>query len=97
MRGHPLFPGDSEIDQIFKIFRYIFPQSSMWHDTDVILSILGTPSEDNWPGISSLPDYKPTFPHWNGQELTETVPGLDEDGIDLIRVRAAFVTLSLHL
>lgn len=22
MRGHPLFPGDSEIDQIFKIFRY---------------------------------------------------------------------------
>ena len=21
MRGHPLFPGDSEIDQIFKIFR----------------------------------------------------------------------------
>jgi len=68
MRGHPLFPGDSEIDQIFKIFR-----------------ILGTPGEESWPGISQLPDYKPTFPHWNGQELTETVPGLDEDGIDLVR------------
>ena len=24
MRGHPLFPGDSEIDQIFKIFRCVF-------------------------------------------------------------------------
>ena len=23
MRGHPLFPGDSEIDQIFKIFQYV--------------------------------------------------------------------------
>ena len=23
MRGHPLFPGDSEIDQIFKIFRSV--------------------------------------------------------------------------
>jgi cyclin-dependent kinase len=23
MRGMPLFPGDSEIDQIFKIFRYV--------------------------------------------------------------------------
>ena len=22
-RGHPLFPGDSEIDQIFKIFKYV--------------------------------------------------------------------------
>ncbi len=22
-RGRPLFPGDSEIDQIFKIFRYV--------------------------------------------------------------------------
>ncbi|EKM51416.1 uncharacterized protein PHACADRAFT_263526 [Phanerochaete carnosa HHB-10118-sp] len=68
MRGHPLFPGDSEIDQIFKIFR-----------------TLGTPGEESWPGISQLPDYKPTFPHWNGEDLTETVPGLDEDGIDLLR------------
>ena len=24
MRGIPLFPGDSEIDQIFKIFRSVF-------------------------------------------------------------------------
>lgn len=24
LRGAPLFPGDSEIDQIFKIFRYFF-------------------------------------------------------------------------
>ncbi|GJE95269.1 cyclin-dependent kinase domain-containing protein [Phanerochaete sordida] len=68
MRGHPLFPGDSEIDQIFKIFR-----------------ILGTPNEESWPGLSQLPDYKPTFPHWGGQELTETVPGLDDDGLDLLR------------
>lgn len=27
MRGHPLFPGDSEIDQIFKIFRYVLSAS----------------------------------------------------------------------
>lgn len=25
MHGHPLFPGDSEIDQIFKIFRSVLP------------------------------------------------------------------------
>jgi len=43
----PLFPGDSEIDQLFRIFR-----------------IMGTPTESNWPGVSSLPDYKPVFPKW---------------------------------
>jgi len=37
----PLFQGDSEIDQLFRIFR-----------------VLKTPTEDLWPGVSSLPDYK---------------------------------------
>jgi cyclin-dependent kinase len=68
MRGHPLFPGDSEIDQIFKIFR-----------------ILGTPSEQTWPGVSALPDYKPTFPQWSKQSLTQVVPVLDEAGIDMLQ------------
>ncbi|KAK7696494.1 Cyclin-dependent kinase catalytic subunit [Cerrena zonata] len=67
-RGHPLFPGDSEIDQIFKIFK-----------------ILGTPNEDTWPGVRQLPDYKPTFPQWAAQELAHQVPGLDDDGLELLR------------
>ena len=37
----PLFPGDSEIDELFRIFR-----------------VLGTPSEESWPGVTRLPDYK---------------------------------------
>uniref|UniRef100_A0A4W6FX47 cyclin-dependent kinase n=1 Tax=Lates calcarifer TaxID=8187 RepID=A0A4W6FX47_LATCA len=40
-----LFPGDSEIDQLFRIFR-----------------TLGTPDETVWPGVTSMPDYKPSFP-----------------------------------
>ncbi|KAG9877939.1 cell division control protein 2 serine/threonine protein kinase, partial [Aureobasidium melanogenum] len=44
----PLFPGDSEIDEIFKIFR-----------------ILGTPTEVDWPGVTSFPDFKPSFPKWS--------------------------------
>ena len=44
--GKPLFQGDSEIDQIFKIF-----------------SVLGTPDETSWPGVTGLPDYKPTSPN----------------------------------
>eukprot|EP01018_Ginkgo_biloba_P020448 Gb_39785 [translate_table: standard] len=43
----PLFPGDSEIDELFKIFR-----------------VLGTPNEETWPGVTSLPDFKSAFPKW---------------------------------
>ncbi|TFK24462.1 Pkinase-domain-containing protein [Coprinopsis marcescibilis] len=68
MQGAPLFPGDSEIDQIFKIFR-----------------IMGTPNEQIWPGVSQLPDYKPTFPQWSRQELTKVVPALDEVGLDILK------------
>ncbi|KAJ1845631.1 Cyclin-dependent kinase catalytic subunit [Coemansia sp. RSA 2708] len=64
----PLFPGDSEIDEIFKIFR-----------------ILGTPTEEIWPDVTSLPDYKPSFPKWQGKNLTDLLPGLDADGIDLLK------------
>ncbi|KAJ5899542.1 Cyclin-dependent kinase 1 [Penicillium taxi] len=62
----PLFPGDSEIDEIFKIFR-----------------ILGTPNEEDWPGVTSLPDYKATFPKWKRPDAP-LVPGLEEAGLQLI-------------
>ncbi|KJA15894.1 hypothetical protein HYPSUDRAFT_47949 [Hypholoma sublateritium FD-334 SS-4] len=68
MQGTPLFPGDSEIDQIFKIFR-----------------ILGTPSEDSWPGVSQLPDYKSTFPQWSRQDVSRIVPTLDDAGLDMLK------------
>ncbi|KAI9657846.1 MAG: Cyclin-dependent kinase catalytic subunit [Alyxoria varia] len=66
----PLFPGDSEIDEIFKIFR-----------------ILGTPSEADWPGVTSFPDFKPSFPKWTRPADSGLLPegaALDEDGIDLL-------------
>lgn len=61
--------GDSEIDEIFKIFR-----------------ILGTPTDENWPNVGSLPDYKPDFPKWPAVPLSKVVPQLDEHGIDLLQV-----------
>ncbi|RKP03094.1 hypothetical protein CXG81DRAFT_9981 [Caulochytrium protostelioides] len=63
----PLFPGDSEIDQIFRIFR-----------------LLGTPSEKQWPGVSSLPDWSAVFPHWGPKSLEAAVPGLEPAGLDLL-------------
>ncbi|XP_023234909.1 cyclin-dependent kinase 1-like [Centruroides sculpturatus] len=64
----PLFHGDSEIDQLFRIFR-----------------TLSTPTEDIWPGVSQMPDYKPIFPRWKQNILLTYVPQLDTSGIDLLQ------------
>ncbi|KAJ9576907.1 hypothetical protein L9F63_006525, partial [Diploptera punctata] len=50
--GKPLFRGDSEIDQLFRIFRNI-----------------ETPTEEIWPGVSKLPDYKASFPNWTQNNI----------------------------
>lgn len=63
----PLFPGDSEIDELFKIFK-----------------VLGTPTEETFPGVSSFRDYKTTFPKWRPMVLGALVPHLDSDGVDLL-------------
>lgn len=34
--------------------------------------------------MRALPDYKTTFPQWSAVDLSKAVPGLDEDGIDLL-------------
>jgi len=90
----PLFPGDCEIDELFRIFR--FPplpwdgalcygdstsfSASGWHRT------LGTPCDEVWPGVTSLPDYKTTFGQWKPQDMASIVPGLDALGLDLLSV-----------
>ncbi|KAF2729443.1 Pkinase-domain-containing protein [Polyplosphaeria fusca] len=63
----PLFPGDSEIDEIFKIFR-----------------ILGTPGENEWPGVTSFPDFKPSFPKWERTDIADICNSLDDLGLDLL-------------
>jgi cyclin-dependent kinase len=93
LRGAPLFPGDSEIDQIFRIFRYvdfltrIVPLSTQRLHTE--RRILGTPNEETWPGVKQLPDYKPTFPQWSACDLTKTVVGVDQVGGELLQVRVS--------
>ena len=69
----PLFPGDSEIDELFKIFR-----------------VLGTPTEETWPGVSQLPDYKSTFPKWARQDWDKVAPSLDPLALDLLSQMLAF-------
>ena len=87
LKGMPLFNGDSEIDQIFKIFRSA-PLPSARRKISRPCSVLGTPDDHIWPGVSELPDYKPTFPQWSPQPLVSVIPRLDEHGYDVLQVRS---------
>ena len=80
----PLFPGDSEIDEIFKIFRYVIMSLQHYRRLLTCRSILGTPSEQDWPGVTSFPDFKPSFPKWNRTDIASIVTNLDDSGLDLL-------------
>ncbi|ELU06525.1 hypothetical protein CAPTEDRAFT_148267 [Capitella teleta] len=75
VKKRPLFHGDSEIDQLFRIFR-----------------TLTTPTEETWPGVTSLPDYKPTFPNWKTNTLAQSVKTLNADGLDLLQKTLTYDT-----
>jgi len=63
----PLFAGDSEIDELFRIFR-----------------VLGTPTDELWPGVSNYRDFKPTFPKWAPRPLSQVITDLEPDGLNLL-------------
>jgi len=69
--GQALFPGDSEIDTIFKIFK-----------------LLGTPTDETWPGVSTLREFTQRFPKWKDTGLADirraSLPSMGDDGIDLL-------------
>jgi cyclin-dependent kinase 7 len=62
----PYFPGDSDIDQLGKIF-----------------AALGTPTEEIWPGVTSLPDYVPYNP-CPGTPLRQLFTAAPDDALDLL-------------
>jgi len=59
-------------------------------EIDTIFQIfkkLGTPSEVEWPGLSELPDFKPSFPQWRKRpwsEIRNTVAQLGMAGTRLL-------------
>jgi len=59
--------GDSEIDQIFKIF-----------------GLHGTPSPKDWPGVTELPDFKPSFPRFKATPFDSHFKNFDKLGLDLL-------------
>ncbi|KAM8719921.1 hypothetical protein ACLKA7_006041 [Drosophila subpalustris] len=70
----PLFMGESEIDQLFCIFK-----------------VLGTPTEDIWPGVTKYSGFNGTFPNWtcdiNNQ--MKDIPGITDSIIEVLALMLA--------
>lgn len=65
--------------------RPLFPGSTVEDELHLIFKVLGTPTEDTWPGISSaneLTNYN--FPRYTAEPLVKRAPRLDQDGVDLV-------------
>ena len=48
-----------------------------------IFKLLGTPTEEEWAGVSQLRDWH-EFPNWRKQSLAEHFPTLEPAGVDLL-------------
>lgn len=58
--------------------------------------LLGTPDEEEWPGVTQLPDYKSSFPQWKSKDLKSNVTGLTDTSTDLLQVNWTYLVFALH-
>lgn len=47
---------------------------------------LGTPSEEVWPGVTSYPDFKSSFPKWQRNYDQTLCHNLDRHGLELLEM-----------
>lgn len=65
--------------------RPLFPGTTNEDQITRIFRIMGTPTERTWPGITQLPEYKPTFQMYATQDLRNILQAIDPTGIDLLQ------------
>lgn len=67
-----------------------FPSKRFLDNATDMESLLGTPDEPTWPGVTSFPDYKASFPKWSRDDSKPLVTGLDENGLDLLNAMLVY-------
>ncbi|RCH88603.1 cyclin-dependent serine/threonine protein kinase [Rhizopus azygosporus] len=65
--------------------RPLFPGNSISDQLQRIFKVLGTPTEETWPKVSQLPEYKRDFEIFPRIPLETLLPKLDSLGIDLLK------------
>uniref|UniRef100_UPI0037E95835 cyclin-dependent kinase 17-like isoform X1 n=1 Tax=Semicossyphus pulcher TaxID=241346 RepID=UPI0037E95835 len=71
--------------------RPLFPGSTVEDELHLIFRILGTPTEETWPGITTGEEFKTyNFPRYNAEPLVNHAPRIDNDGHDLLSMLLQF-------
>ncbi|XP_042348241.1 cyclin-dependent kinase 17-like isoform X2 [Plectropomus leopardus] len=71
--------------------RPLFPGSTVEDELHLIFRILGTPTEETWPGITTSEEFKTyNFPQYHPEPLVNHAPRIDNDGHDLLSVLLQF-------
>jgi len=65
--------------------RPLFPGSDVDDQLKRIFKLLGTPSEENWPGMTQLPDLKPFPMYQPSMSFSQVVPKLSNRGRHLLQ------------
>ena len=61
-----------------------FPEVDLSDQVLINSRLLGTPNDHDWPGVTSFPDFKPSFPKWTRDPTRALVNNLDDNGLDLL-------------
>nr|XP_044997743.1 cyclin-dependent kinase 18 isoform X3 [Jaculus jaculus] len=65
--------------------RPLFPGSTVKEELHLIFRLLGTPTEETWPGVTALSEFRAySFPRYQPQPLLSHAPRLDTEGINLL-------------
>nr|XP_029136273.1 cyclin-dependent kinase 16-like isoform X5 [Labrus bergylta] len=71
--------------------RPLFPGSTVEDELHLIFRILGTPTEETWPGSTTSEEFKTyNFPQYNAEPLVNHAPRIDSDGHDLLSMLLQF-------
>ncbi|CAJ0943255.1 unnamed protein product, partial [Mesorhabditis belari] len=65
--------------------RPLFPGADIDDQLKRIFKLLGTPTEETWPGITQLPEYKPLPLYHPSMTFGQVVPNLPAKGKDLLQ------------
>eukprot|EP00386_Alphamonas_edax_P011257 GDKI01035758.1.p1 GENE.GDKI01035758.1~~GDKI01035758.1.p1 ORF type:complete len:296 (-),score=98.11 GDKI01035758.1:268-1155(-) len=64
--------------------RPLFPGTNDADQLQKIFKILGTPSEQSWPAVADLPEWKSDYTKYEPQPWGQIVPSLEPTGVDLL-------------
>ncbi|KAF4125657.1 cyclin-dependent kinase [Geosmithia morbida] len=76
--------------KLYLVFEFLDLDLKKYMEALPTNSVLGTPDEDAWPGVTSYPDYKMTFPKWSRDPDATLCHNLDEKGLELLEMMLVY-------